>query len=208
MEQREFEELLLRNREERHLEYKTSMNWSDKATRFTVTKEILALANLVGGEGQPGGGSLILGVSEDKQRRSFVPVGMAPEDAATFSHDAVADFVAEYAEPYAEFHLSHEEYQGCPFVWIQVREFRDTPVLCRRDGGDGLERGRLYVRTPGAKPEAAPVRSHQAMREILDRAMEIGTLRELDKLRRYGLIPAHMTRPSHEDLFSNEIEGV
>lgn len=201
MDERDFVRLLERRREDRGLEYKGSAPWTDESFRCQLVKEMLGMASL------PDGGHIVIGVREDKTTQTFHPDGMGGADISTFVTEHVADFAAEYAEPYVEFELSRPEHAGNRFVLIEVRAFREMPVICRKDGRC-LERGRVYTRTAGAKPEVAPIRCQTEMREILDRATELTVRKELDRLRRYGLIPEPIPPVADDRIFREQRKEV
>ena len=165
--------LILLGREERYLEYKSSLNWNDRKTKAKIAKATMAMANI------PDGGFLILGVESDGS-----PQGMVHEDFLSFDQDAVQELVNEYADPYVELTVSadHLESYG-DFVVVQVQQFTDLPVVCKKTGAEHLRRGALYTRSR-RKHETAEVGSQTEMREILDRAVD-GQVR---RLRARGLL--------------------
>ena len=160
--------LILHEREERNLEYKSSLPWGDANTKAKITKAAMGMANI------PDGGALVLGVQVDG-----TPKGMAQGDFESFDQDLVQEFVNEYADPYVELSITgdHLEEYG-DFVVIQVRQFVELPVVCKKAGAENLRRGAIYTRSR-RKHETAEVGSQTEMREILDRALDgqIGRLR-------------------------------
>jgi len=145
--------------ESRGREYKASMSWTNDLTKIKITKSILAMSNI------KDGGVIIIGMRELPDKK-FEPAGISIEDASTFNHDVIADYLKEYADPYVEFKVTRIECGGKKFICIQIKEFDESPVICRKDGVD-LQRGRIYTRSR-TKNESAPVSSYAEMREILD----------------------------------------
>ena len=72
-------------------------------------------------------------------------IGLNEEEIATWSSDGLADQVARYADPYISFTMETKEYDGKRFILIEIREFEDIPVLCKRAYDDVLRDGACYV---------------------------------------------------------------
>lgn len=173
-------------KEDRRREYKAPMPWTDDVAKVKITKAILAMSNI------KDGGVIIVGMKELKDK-TFDPVGLSDADANTFTHDDIASCVKDYADPYVEFTVRPIECKGKRFVCIQVKEFDESPVICKRDGRD-LQEGRTYTR-PRTKNESAPVSSYAEMREILDMATDKALKKHWSRLPCAGL----MSKPPPED---------
>jgi len=93
---------------------------------------------------------------------------------------------------------------GPRFLAVQVREFGETPIVCRRDGpsGTGLKQGVLYVR-PAGKPQTSEVRTAEDLHDLLDLAAEKRARRILETARRIG-----MQTPAPARRFDDELEGL
>ncbi|HEX6087327.1 MAG TPA: hypothetical protein VF266_22540 [Thermoanaerobaculia bacterium] len=87
------------------------------------------------------------------------------------------------------------------FLSVQVFEFIDTPIVCRRDG-PGLKQGAVYVRPPGVA-RTTEVRSADQMHDLLELAAEKRARRILETARRIGL----ETMPSRKP-FDDELGGL
>ena len=166
--------LISHGREERNLEYKQSMSWSDIATKVKVTKSAMAMANI------SDGGYIVFG--EKKNGEVYEPEGMQKDHADSFKQDDVMDWVNKYADPYVELIVSVEKRDGKRFVVIQIQEFDQLPVVCKKDGED-LKCGDVFTRSR-RKYETARVGSQTEMREILDLAVD----KEIRRLRSRGLV--------------------
>ena len=151
-------------REERNLEFKRSMDWTDPATKAKLTKSVLAMANL------RDGGHIVLGV-ERQPDDTYLPVGMQTEHCDCFIQDQLGSHFSEYADPYVEVTLIKHKTDEKIFCIIRVSEFAELPVLCRKDGLEKLRRGAIYTRSR-RMPETVEVPSQVEMREILDLAIE------------------------------------
>jgi hypothetical protein len=156
--------LISNGREERHVEFKRTMNWSDAGTKSKVVKSSIAMANL------RDGGFIVFGI-ERQADDSYMPVGMKPEDYDSFKQDEVSMEVNNYADRFVELTVQKVERDNKLFAIIQIREFLDLPILCKRDGAERLRNGAIYVR-PRRKYETAELPSQVDLREILDLAVE------------------------------------
>ena len=168
-------ELAFHGREERNLEYKQSMIWDEPATKAKITKSAMAMANL------PDGGAIVLGVKENGE--TYSPIGMEIEHEESFKQDDVMDWVNGYADPYIELTVTLVSKDNKAFVVIQVREFDQLPVVCKKDGKAGLKRGAFFTRSR-RKYETTQIGSQTEMREILDLAVD----KEIRRLRSRRLI--------------------
>lgn len=160
--------LILNGREERNLEYKGPISWASTETRGKLTKTVLALSNI------QDGGAIVVGVEQTGE--TFNAVGLAPDDRDSFRQDDVSAFVNEYADPFAQLSVAHVAHEGRSFVVIQVEQFLEIPVVCRKNGPGGLRGGAIYTR-PRRKHETAEVPSQVEMRELLEVAIHKGIRR-------------------------------
>ena len=180
-------ELVYHGREERNLEYKQSMSWDETATKAKIAKSAMAMANL------PDGGAIVLGVR--KNGETYSPIGMDIGHAELFKQDDVMDWVNRYADPYVELTVTFISKDNNCFVVIQVQEFGQLPVICKKDGVEGLKQGALFTRSR-RKYETAQVRSQTEMREIIDLAVD----KEIRLLHGRGLIAfGEAVSPSEAD---------
>jgi predicted HTH transcriptional regulator len=186
-------DLIIHGSEERNLEYKRSMSWKDNSTKIKVTKTSMAMANI------PDGGVMIFGVDEISHRY-FEPRGMNTNDANSFTQDDISDYVNGYADPFVELTVERVDYDGKLFVVIQIREFDELPVVCKKDGQD-LVRGAIYTR-PRHKFESVPVPSQTEMREILEMAIDRRIRKHREDWFRWGLFAT----PTPEDLDAQKFE--
>ncbi len=151
-------------REERRLEYKEKLDWDTPSHKAKVVKAALGMSNI------RDGGVLVIGVGNDG-----TPKGLKKEPASKFTHDAVAAQVNEFAAPYAEVtvHVGRTDAANTSwYVVIQIQEFAEVPVVCRKDGHN-LRQGAIYTRGRRIH-ETAEVRTEAEMREILDISVEKG----------------------------------
>lgn len=181
-EDKEIEELILRGREERNLEYKASMDWKENATQMKVVKACLAFSNT------RDGGALVFGMKELSDE-SYEIEGMSENHFNSFNQDDVQTIVHQYADPNVHLTVYKKliDIEGIfkSFVVIQVTPFSDIPVVCRKNGSE-VKRGEIYTR-PYHKNESVPVPGETEMREILDVAIDSGIKKFHERLQRAGL---------------------
>ena len=170
----EYRSIIYVGSEDRNREYKRSFPWNRRAhgeTMARVTKTILAMSNC------RDGGHVVIGVEDGTPCQ---PVGMQDDHLATFSYDEVADFVRNYADPYARFTLDLVTLDSLNFVVIAVSGFSEFPVICRSSYGDILAESAIYIRPRSGRPRSAPISNYVDLREMLDLAIERGIRRFLE----------------------------
>ena len=160
----EFLDIIFHGREERNIEYKASLNWADTNTKTKVARSCLAMANIADG------GRIVLGVTEGP-KGTFRPTGMSPQDASSFNQDDVQALVNSFADPAIDLWVHRVNHNGKAFVVVRVSQFDQVPIICKKDGKQGLNKGTVYTRSR-RMPESAPVRDQTEMREILEMAVD------------------------------------
>jgi hypothetical protein len=65
-------------------------------------------------------------------------------------------------------------------VFINVAEFDELPIICKKEYPEILRRGAIYVRSKRGKPETIEVPTEVEMREIIEMAVDKGN-RKLSK---------------------------
>ncbi len=150
------------------------------------------------------GGIIVIGASERGQAWDLT--GISQEHLATYNVDSVTDVVNKYASPYIELDIVLVRYQnGNDFLAIQIREFDDTPIVCKKDGptGERLFKGGVYVRPPGLARTTRIMNALQ-MHDLLELAAEKRARRLLEVSRRVGLVPALTAK----ERFDEELGGL
>ena len=148
------------------------------------------------------GGTVVIGV--DDNHGELVPVGLTDAELATWYHDHLADTLAEYADPSVSFDTQVIQHQGKSYVVIEVHEFPDIPILCKKEHQDALRKGACYVRTR-RKPETAEIPTQEDMRDLLDLAVEKGVRKFITQAHAAGLSVSGQRPPTDEELFESEI---
>jgi hypothetical protein len=192
--------LLGQQAETRSLDYKGPMEFGpDRPLKAKVVKCLMAFAN------SQDGGSMLIGVKEDAGK--FVPDGLTPEQADSFDQSKIGDFARTLCSELPDFIVYRAEVGGALLVLIEIREFREEPILATKDVSDGdkpiMRRGALYIRTEDAKCEEP--KSDKEMRRLIRLAVRkqgdalIGQIRELVGSR------AASVEPPDSGLFAAEL---
>lgn len=178
--------LITRRHELRGTEFKGPGLLSNGRLVAQVVKAVLGMSN------RRHGGRVIVGVRDDGQ--TLEPIGLTGEQVRTWTFDAVADQIARYADPGVTFEIEVVEHDGASYVVLEIEEFTDIPVLCKRAYDDVLRDGACYVRTR-RKPETSELPTQADMRDLLDLAIEKGMSRYIEQARRIGLVAAPLELP-------------
>ena len=194
----EFAQIMSLAHEIRGVEFKGPGSSSEGRLFAQVVKAMLGMAN------RRDGGRVVIGVQDLGSVLS--PIGLDEAQLATWNYDHVSDRVAVYADPGVVFDLEIKEYNGRSYVVIQVEEFADVPVLCKRAYDNVLRDGACYVR-PRRKPETTEILTYADMRDLLDLATEKGVRRLLAQAQRAGLAvpPDVATTATDQERFDQQL---
>lgn len=161
----EITEVLQAGHELRAFEVKGPGDRNDAHLFAKVTRVALSMAN------HRDGGHVIIGI-DDKQTAAMLPGLTDSQLASWLSYDDVSRKLAEYADPPLRFESAPRELATKARVAVlQIFQFDDIPILCRRDFPQVLRRGACYVRSHRV-PESAEIPTAVEMRELLDLASE------------------------------------
>ena len=185
--------------ESRSCEFKTGVAWSGDF-RLKIVRAILAMSNL------RGGGPIIIGIEWDSSHNSYKPVGMNKSDANTYDHEVILELANVYADPFVQVEVKHFKISNKWIVVIQVAEFFETPIICKKSFGRILKEGNVYYRTH-KKPESSPNLSYVDTKEILDHAITKGLSKEFKRLEDAGLkLDKTPKKKSDKEKFDKEVE--
>jgi len=185
-----------RCQESEDVDFKESAEW--KALKSRITHSALGMGNL------RDGGIIIVGVAE--RGDAWELTGVTAHDLATYDLDVITAQVSAYVSPHADLDVVVVEHRdGHQYLAIYVREFRDTPLVCKKNGpaDSGIVEGRVYVRLP-APPRTTAVTNAQQMHDLLELAAEKRARRLLETAHRVGLVEA----TPGADAFDAELEGL
>lgn len=178
--------------ESQSIDFKESAPW--EALQFKIIRTALAMANL------RDGGVVVVGVSESGERWDLT--GVSDEHFATYNTDDVVDAIHKFASPSVSVILVLVPYGNeRRFLAVQISEFTDTPVVCRRDGppNSGLKQAVLYLRPPGVA-RTTEMRTAEQMHDLLELAAEKRARRLLETARRIGLETPPARKPFDDEL--------
>ena len=184
-----------RCQESQGVDFKESAPWT--SLKWRITKTTLAMGNL------RDGGIIIVGVSE--RGDSWEIAGISEEDRSTYDVDTIIDQTNSFVSPHADLAIVILEYHGKKFLTLQVNEFLETPLVCKKNGPaeSGLVEGAVYLRTPGMARTTRITNASQ-MHDLLELAAEKRARRILEVGRRVGLAPAI----SVSQEFDKELDGL
>lgn len=187
--------ILLKGFESKDFDYKARMDWdkSEKKDRCELVKDILAMANTLGG-------NLVIGVSETSNGWSFD--GMSEAEVKTFDSTKINRFVQNYSDPPINCIVHKLEYDGKSFAIIQIPQFPDTPHICQKDFPGVLADRGLYMRTDNN--ESALLRTSADFRLLIGRAVQ-NKSDELLLSMRAVLKGVPTTEPQASDKFEAQI---
>src|SRR6266849_3226050 len=180
--------------ESQSIEFKESSPWP--TLQYKIIKTALAMANL------RDGGVIVIGASEREKRWDLT--GISAEDLASYDVDEVIDGIHRFASPAIKTEIVLVPYRNDQtFLAINVHEFDETPIVCRRDGPSqtNLKQGVVYIR-PAGRARTSEVRSAEEMHDLLELAAEKRARRFLETSRRIGL-----EAPSRKS-FDEELQGL
>jgi predicted HTH transcriptional regulator len=186
--------LIFHGREERNLEYKSSMNWKDIATKAKITKAAMAMSNI------SDGGYIVIGVT--KNGEAYEPDGIQELHLDSFKQDDVMTWVNKYADPYVELTVVYAERDNKNFIIIDIMEFDQLPIVCKKPG-QNLKSGDIFTRSR-RKYETALVSSQTEIREILELAVD----KQIRRLATRGYVTfAETVHPAQNDKQLFEQQG-
>ena len=190
MKEQEFQQLLSLAHETPGVEFKAPGPRTDRNRFAKVVRAVLALSN------RRNGGTVIIGVEDDGQ--ALKAIGVSKADLATWRHEDISGAISAYADPFVTLNTEHRSYGGKYFVVIEIEEFAEVPVLCKRDYPGVLREGACYIRRRG-RIESSEIPNSTEMRELLDLATE----KVLRRFRRFQ--KAEQPAPNDDELFDQEL---
>ena len=199
----EFEQLLSFNHELLSVEFKGPGLASDRDFFAKILKASIRMSNM------RGGGTIIIGVDEDKANHKFVPTGLSEVQITSWSFDNIIDQFAKYTEPVINFKLEIFDFKGKNFIILHIQEFEHIPVICKADygttgGKNIINEGAILLKSQG-KPESKDKLSYVEMRNLLDLAIEKGVQRFVSQANGAGLIMLNKDQKFSEQL--KDFEG-
>jgi predicted HTH transcriptional regulator len=148
------------------------------------------------------GGIIIVGVSQRNNEWSLT--GISDAHFESYEPDTVIDQINAHVSPHVDLDLVRITHKDRPFLSILCKEFRDTPLVCKKNGpdGTGIIEGRVYVRPPGLA-RTTVVSSAAQMHDLLELAAEKRARAFLELAHRVGVMDARL--PTAHDYFKKEL---
>lgn len=147
------------------LDFKGACKW-EGTERARLTKAIVAMANT------RDGGTILIGVAEDRAGGKPKLAGLTPDQLASFDPTKLADYVNERFEPNVQLRVEKPVVDGNALAAVIVSEFSDQPHVCVQEapyqGKLEFKPGDLLIRTAGAQSTVA---GPQELRDLLARAV-------------------------------------
>ena len=200
MDEREFREILAFGHEQHGIEFKRGgSRKNDKRLLAKVIRAAISMAN------RRDGGRVIIGV-EEGDNNSLILNGVSQDDLPSWNHDDLADSIAEYADPSVNFEVESFKLEGKDFVILEVDEFDDFPVICKKNFDNVLRSGACYIRSR-RKPETVDIPTFVDMRDLLELAINKGVRNFVRRASSAGLsLSAENIKPSDTELFNKQFE--
>lgn len=192
----QLKEIIAFGREQHQVEFKGPGSRTDKQLLTKVIRAMIGMAN------RRDGGTVIIGINEVEGRLDVV--GLNDGELATWKHDHLADSVYAYSDPTISFDTGQVAHGGATVLVIEVHQFDDVPILCKKSYGDVLSEGALYIRGR-RKPETTLVRSVSDMRDLVDLSTEKALRRLLSTLKAAGVDLSNFVSPSDEERFAEQL---
>ena len=191
-------DILLRKEETKELDYKGPCIWNpkDKASCCELVKDILAMANTLGGY-------LVIGV--DEKDHGFEFTGMSNEQLSSFDTTKINQFTNNYSDPPINTTVYKVPYENRNFIIISVPRFSDTPHICQKDFPGILSEATVYARTDNN--ESAPIKKSSDFRLIIENAIKNRSDQLLTSFRtilKHGIVEEE--RESDEDQFLIQLD--
>lgn len=195
----EFKQIMAIGREQSGVEFKCGGTRKDKRLLVRVIRAVISMAN------RRDGGKVIIGVDEG-DNSELLQTGVTDEDLKTWNYDDFADSVAEYTDPSVNFDIQVLPVDGKKFLIIEVSEFEEFPVICKKTYDGVLRSGAIYVR-PRRKPESIELPSYVDMQDLLEIAIDKGIRKFIARADRVGLLPSSRDEENRDsENYDNQVE--
>jgi len=193
----EFIQIIGLGREQNGVEFKSAGLRTDKQLLARVIRAAIGMSN------RRYGGIVIVGINEDGEGNPVL-VGLNPTELKSWKYDDFSDSLSSYADPSITFMTEEFEFESKTFLVVNIDEFGDIPIICKRDFPGVLRQGAVYVRTR-RKPETSDIPTHEDMRQLLDLAVEKRLRQFTRTASAVGLSLERERDQSDEDQFNRQL---
>ena len=188
-------QILANPTEERAIECKSWLDLSDNKNKAKLAKAAIAMAN-------SGGGTIVIGISEDETNGKELVCKPRPSDIAQYSNNAVGSAINKYAEPELEARLVFEGHPdtGDEYAFVEIAGGMQQPVFAKRQFDGEIEKLACYIRKPGPPRSEVP-HTAQEWRDLMTRCVRASRESMLDSIRiiMNGRLLDTTPSPSEED---------
>lgn len=167
--------LISNPQERRYLEYKGGGKWD--SLRLKILKASLGMANF------KEGGYIIIGVQKPSESTRHEIIGMGKSDARMYTYDTISSFINSYAYPHIDMEVEHFYIDKRLLAVIQINEFKEMPVICKKSSPETKE-GRIYYRRT-RQMESSPDLTAEELREIIEAAVDKGMYKQMERIKSY-----------------------
>jgi Putative DNA-binding domain len=205
----QFNDYLALKRETFSIEFKGTGCRKDNPLFGKIIRAAIGLSN------RRNGGLIIVGVSDHSGMLS--PIGLTDEQLSTWRYDDVASGIANYADPPISFDLDVYESNNMKFVVLDIHEFTDTPIICKKEYRDEsdlnvpfnsrkviLRKGAFYIRSKH-KIETVEATSSEEMEELFELAAE-KRLQKFVALARSAPELSYLIQPPDVEQFKQQLD--
>lgn len=185
--------------ETRNTEFKSPFTWGEDKSLWLQEKVIKAV---YGFSNTKDGGNIVIGVAEEINSSPQL-VGLSTGELQSFSYDNIKGQIDSFGSSAISFMVKKAEYNGKCFIVIQVGEFEELPIICKKDSQINgiMRRGDIYCRLLSGNISTDKV-AEKEMREIIEMAIDKGNR----KLKERGYILKDAQKV--EDFFNQQIKDL
>lgn len=174
--------------ETRTIECKSWLDLSDTKNKAKLAKAAIAMAN-------SGGGTIALGISEDKTNGKQLVCKPRPSNVARYNSDDVGSAINKYAEPELEPRLVFEKRPntGDEHAFVEIAGGMQQPVYAKKQLDGEIDKYACYIRKPGPPRSEVP-HTTQEWQDLMTRCLSASGKSVMD-----GIPSEASATPSEED---------
>lgn len=195
----DFLPLIEAGHETRNTEFKSPFTWGEDKALWLQEKVIKAV---LGFSNTKDGGNIVIGITEEVNSSPQL-VGLSKDKIRSFSYDDIKGQIDSFGSSAISFMIKEAEYNDKCFIVMQVGEFEELPIICKKDSQtkDIMRRGDIYCRLLSGNISTDKA-TEKEMREIVEMAIDKGNR----KLRKRGYILKQEQKV--EDFFAQQIKDL
>lgn len=170
-------QILANPTETRTIECKSWLDLSKSKNKAKLAKAAIAMAN-------SGGGTIVLGISEEETNGKKLVCKPRPSNMAPYNIDAVGSAINKYAEPELEPRLVfvNRPDTGDEHAFVEIAGGMQQPVFAKRQFDGEIDKLACYIRKPGPPRSEVP-HTAQEWRDLMTRCVRANQDSMLDSIR-------------------------